>query len=371
MSVYPERRKGRLTGKWIAEVTLPGVGRVRQRVDSLKEGERWEDRAKLTGVAAMSPRSSVEGPPALTLGQVAVECKAAGGPEGAWKRQRDTSVIQRLDDAVTMVGPDTPITQVTTRTYDALVTTLRKRRGQKKGDQLSPSTINRYLTALSCAMTFAESRGHIVGCPKVPWQATDSSRAEWLTPEAECAIVSHMLQQGWGAEALTVRVLTATGMRWGEFAGLEAGQVEDRWIRLWQTKTDTPRSIPIAPELARNLRALAGSGGIPRYDTFRRRLKASLKSAGQSGEFSVHSLRHTTASRLVQRGVNLKVVQQYLGHKTINTTMRYAHIADENLVEAMEKLSPHVGGNATFVDLPKTQPLDIAADLVAMVGVEG
>ncbi len=48
MSVYPERRNGRLTGKWIAEITHLGV-RVRKRFDTMREAQRWEDGVKATG----------------------------------------------------------------------------------------------------------------------------------------------------------------------------------------------------------------------------------------------------------------------------------------------------------------------------------
>jgi site-specific recombinase XerD len=59
---------------------------------------------------------------------------------------------------------------------------------------------------------------------------------------------------------------------------------------------------------------------------------------GEDNQFVPHALRHTCASRLVQRGVPLKVVQEWLGHKTILTTMRYAHLAQSNLMSAMQVL---------------------------------
>ena len=43
-----------------------------------------------------------------------------------------------------------------------------------------------------------------------------------------------------------------------------------------------------------------------------------------------HSLRHTFASRLVMAGVDLRTVQVLMGHKTIQMTMRYAHLAPEH-----------------------------------------
>ena len=43
-------------------------------------------------------------------------------------------------------------------------------------------------------------------------------------------------------------------------------------------------------------------------------------------DFTWHSLRHTFASRLVLAGVDLRTVQELMGHRTITTTMRYAHL---------------------------------------------
>ena len=51
-----------------------------------------------------------------------------------------------------------------------------------------------------------------------------------------------------------------------------------------------------------------------------------------------HTLRHTTASRLVQKGVQLVVVKEIMGHKSIQTTMRYSHLQPANLVDAISVL---------------------------------
>ena len=51
-----------------------------------------------------------------------------------------------------------------------------------------------------------------------------------------------------------------------------------------------------------------------------------------------HNLRDTYASWLVQKGVSLQVVQKLLGHENIRTTMIYAHLAPNNLEDAVSKL---------------------------------
>jgi len=51
-----------------------------------------------------------------------------------------------------------------------------------------------------------------------------------------------------------------------------------------------------------------------------------------------HDTRHTFASRLVQRGVPIPEVQELLGHRDIQMTMRYSHLAPQNLRSAIDKL---------------------------------
>ena len=62
--------------------------------------------------------------------------------------------------------------------------------------------------------------------------------------------------------------------------------------------------------------------------------KARLKDRER---LSFHSLRHTTASWLIMRGVPLRVVQGILGHSTVNMTERYSHLAPEVMEAAMEE----------------------------------
>ena len=71
-------------------------------------------------------------------------------------------------------------------------------------------------------------------------------------------------------------------------------------------------------------------------------------SAAEIANFRWHDLRHTFASRLVMAAVPLRAVQVLLGHKRIETTLRYSHLGEAHLQEAVERLT--LGATDTRTD---------------------
>ena len=55
-------------------------------------------------------------------------------------------------------------------------------------------------------------------------------------------------------------------------------------------------------------------------------------------QFVFHATRHTCATRMVDASINIFVIKEWMGHKRIETTLRYAHVRPENLDEAMVKV---------------------------------
>lgn len=161
------------------------------------------------------------------------------------------------------------------------------------------------------------------------------------------------------ADHLQPIVLTAllTGARRGELFDLRWGAVDlARAVVTFTgstTKSGLSRRVPLCteaqtvltvwrdqqPAKAREAEALV----FPSPQTGKRldnitTAWSGLVTEAKLKDFTFHSLRHSFASTLVQRGVDLFVVQRLLGHATPTMTQRYSHLADEHLAAAVAKL---------------------------------
>jgi integrase len=247
----------------------------------------------------------------------------------AYFGSKDKALGQRAEVLTSIIGARTPISCIKNQTMIDIVNTL-KARG------ITDSTVNRYLSIISKVVSLYRRNYNAAFTIHIPWQREGSGRFEWLRKEDQDKLLTYLDATGNTSLGTVVRVLTLSGMRLGELLSLECGQVEDHWI--WKTKTNRPRSVPITADIAHQLRQLI-ERGLPTGPQIRKGLSGALKACGVNSNITPHSLRHTTATRLIQSGVNVLVAQRYLGHNSIKTTQRYVHIEDSDIANAMNKIN--------------------------------
>jgi integrase/recombinase XerD len=71
--------------------------------------------------------------------------------------------------------------------------------------------------------------------------------------------------------------------------------------------------------------------------------------AGISRHVTPHMLRHTVATLLLRNGVDIRVIQEFLGHSSIATTQRYTHVAKEHMINILRKFHPSLALRATTI----------------------
>ncbi len=211
----------------------------------------------------------------------------------------------------------------------------------------SNGTINRKLSALSTMMNVAIDRNRLEKKPKIPYRRGYVSRIRFLTQEEKKTLIRLLRQWGLDDAADGFIILVDTALRIGEMLSLTEKDIDldRRLIHAWQTKTKRPRTVPMTARV----RKIIGNRwtGMPdhklfsqKYPYFKKawnRLR-SVMGLENDQQFVIHTLRHTCASRLVQGGVSLAIISEWMGHAGPRSTMIYAHLSPTTLYEAMSVL---------------------------------
>lgn len=226
---------------------------------------------------------------------------------------------------------------------DDLIGTLRERGN-------SNATINRKMAALSKLLRKACKMGDIYSLPEFRRQKERSGRIRFLEIDEEERLFAEIRLRSEHYWQLSV-FLVDTGARLGEATGLHWNDVHDGTATFWLTKSGRSRTVPLTERVRDILRSMerekSGPFGKIKQYQFRavwHEAKAAV-GLGTDSELVPHCLRHTCASRLVRGGVDIRRVQMWLGHQTLQMTMRYSHLATHDLDVCVPILERAVAGN--------------------------
>lgn len=218
---------------------------------------------------------------------------------------------------------------------------------------VSPHTVNRefgYLKrvarrAVACGRCAADPTGGVrkLKCrPRLP---------RYLKPEEDAALRRTLSGRDW----LIVELAYRTGLRAGEQFSLEKTQVhlDERYILLQTTKSGGQEIVRLNTRAVEILRELMdrdvnptpwvlpnarGTRPIQSAQFARRVFRPALMRAGIQ-RFRWHDLRHTHASWLAIAGQDLYRIMKLMRHKSLEMTLIYAHLTNDDLAEAVEAVS--------------------------------
>jgi integrase/recombinase XerD len=149
-------------------------------------------------------------------------------------------------------------------------------------------------------------------------------------------------------ERLILQTTYACGLRASEVLSLRVADIDSSRMLLWvrQGKGNKDRGVPLSPALLEALRAhwqrlrpttwlFPGqtATGQRSLEALQRVVRRAVLAAGFTKKVSLHTLRHSYATHLLEAGVDVVTIQRLLGHRDLQTTARYLHLTAPRLAQ--------------------------------------
>lgn len=224
------------------------------------------------------------------------------------------------------------------------------------------STLARKISSLRCFLQFLSERKILENFPVSGLKAPKIRRKipEFLDEEEMGRLLNQMHGNGFSfcRDKAALELLYATGIRVAEMVGLDTGSVDfdERLIRV-RGKGNKERLVPFgnyALEALKEYLAVREEKCKPGIKALflnkfgrrisdramRQRLEIYLKKMGILKHVTPHTLRHSFATHLLNRGADLRSVQELLGHERLATTQIYTHVTPVRLKKVYDKSHP-------------------------------
>lgn len=265
-------------------------------------------------------------------------------------------------------GSSTDVTKATESEVLGFVELLRAR-------ALSDASVRRHVVTVRSMHRFLADEDHAardpaadVAAPRVPQSLPKAISEEEVTMLIDAA---NGVSPSARRDRAILELLYGTGMRIGELCGLSLGDLDlsERMVRVLG-KGSKERLLPVGRYAADALGEWLGPLGRPKLAPlqWKRRNDAEAMFLNQRGgrltrqgawgivrlyadrvglgdRMHPHVLRHSCATHLVERGADIRTVQELLGHSSLSTTQRYTMVTPERLRSAYEAAHPRARGS--------------------------
>jgi integrase len=256
------------------------------------------------------------------------------------QHHRDRSGTWNALDLLTKhFGPDKRLDEITDGDVAGLVAWRRGHMAKRRNWPIAPATVNR---------SVVEPLRKLFIRARVVWRYSFPREPLWRNHRLKEP--TERVRELHASESAALNgALRQDFEPWFKFAsatGLRLAETLITWDCVnWEARTIVTTgkggrhvSTPITEAVASILKPLRGERLPLTYSGAKSEWQAMRKRAGVKG-FRFHDVRHDMATKLLRQTGNLKLVSRALNHADVKTTMRYAHVMDGEVAEALQRLS--------------------------------
>jgi len=253
---------------------------------------------------------------------------------------------------------------------------LTKFKAEREKAKIGAQTIKHNFQVIRSAITWAKNNGYETADLEYPKITLPKHRLRYLSIEEEKRLLdeldplkkrsfrpSHDSQPNEEKRIYQdnfdlVILLLNTGARYSEIANIQWSSIDlnNKIIHLWRNKVQNESTIFMTNKvyniLERRFKNKTSDnvfnnkkGGPRGYQA--KGIRAAIKRADIQN-FTIHDLRHTCASRLVQNGLSLYEVASILGHSDVSTTQIYAHLEQQDVGIKAREILENFGASASL-----------------------
>lgn len=204
---------------------------------------------------------------------------------------------------------------------------------------LRPSTINKKISTLRSMFADAELRRLVSSIPKFPRALRERNGKDRVISDQERdAMCAYFIQRGEPAAADVLVFLLETAARWSEAERLQAEDVDlvRRRVSFHRTKNNWNRTTPLTMRAVKALEPHVGQRGrvfgynYKQYEWLFRQATEAIGKADDAA-LTIHTTRHTAASKLASQGIPLQQIMAFGGWTSLSSVQRYLHLSTDAL----------------------------------------
>jgi integrase/recombinase XerD len=226
---------------------------------------------------------------------------------------------------------------------------------QQMRDGYTGSTVKRHRAAVRKFFRFLTRKGLVERDPGFGAESVNVPKRlpKWLT-ESECqSLINYSKASRAIRSRAMLHLLYYCGLRNAEMRGVLIENITPKYVRI-VGKRDKERMVPMAPEAWNAVQDYLAvrpandsphlfvtcNGNIVGEVQVHLVMRSAAKMAGIAKRVTAHTLRHSIATHMLDRGLDLRHIMEFLGHESVETTQIYTHVAKASLMAKVKLFRP-------------------------------